>query len=112
MLPMVTGWPMDRDSWAAKAVRTASCVKTARTQKNRPAEATTTIPDQQAAFDRQLHARPRRLCPSEADDLQRTQKQRRTPLAHESERQPRDVQVEALAELATGDRTRGGHRIL
>src|SRR5712692_628645 len=76
------------------------------------AEATTTIPDQQAAFDRQLHARPRRLCPSEADDLQRTQKQRRTSLGHESERQLRHVQVEALAELATGDRTRGRHRIL
>ncbi len=40
------------------------------------AEATTTIPDQQPSFDRELHTRPRRLCPSEADDLQRTQKQR------------------------------------
>src|SRR5713101_3724703 len=42
MLPIVTLWPMDRDSWAAMAVRTASWVKTARTQKNRPAETTTT----------------------------------------------------------------------
>ncbi|HAC44662.1 MAG TPA: hypothetical protein DCF65_01205 [Chloroflexi bacterium] len=76
------------------------------------AEATTQIPDRQAAFDRELDTRPRRLRGSEADDLQRTQKQRRTTLGHESQGQLRDVQEEALAKLTTGDRTRGGHRIL
>src|SRR3954469_22229624 len=42
MLPTVTGWPSAVESCAASAVRTASCVNTARAQKNRPIDRTAT----------------------------------------------------------------------